>query len=134
MSEPFYICRTWLDDSIGESRFSYITERGGWCKHFGEAQPFTSMDSARTKLNGRPGSIWPESELKASLYYLAETKLAEMKHPETVPEEITLAMQPADKALAKLESNPKSPVTVAGTWERCRQHPEFCDRTCFARH
>jgi hypothetical protein len=38
------------------------------------------------------------------------------------PEEKALAMQPANKALAKMEPKPsKSPVAVLGTWDRCRQ-------------
>ena len=144
MSESFYICRV-RSNSNGETQFYYITEQGGWCNHFGDAKPFISMDAARATLNRRPGSIWSESDLKASPYYAAEMKLAEMKHPKILtmpdrdhlhpasgfkpedwaklsPEEQALAMQPAEKALVKMEPKPsKSPVAIAGTWDRCRQ-------------
>jgi len=74
MSEKFFICRCWLDRSIGKSRFKYITDVGGWTNTFDDACGFDSREAAQERLNGRNGSIWPGSELKASAYYLAEMK------------------------------------------------------------
>jgi len=72
MSEQFYICRVWLDTDISKSRFSYMSKGFGWCKTFGEALPFSAREVALIKLNGRSGTVWPESDLKNSTYYLAE--------------------------------------------------------------
>jgi len=75
MSEPFYICRVWLDRTTSQSRFSYLSKDNGWCKRFKDAQSFVSHDTASDKLNGRSGSIWSQPELLASPYYQAETSL-----------------------------------------------------------
>ena len=75
MSEQFYICRVRLDRTANENRFSYLSKGYGWCNRFDDALPFVSRETALTQLQGRPGSIWPESELKASPYYLAEIKI-----------------------------------------------------------
>ena len=66
MSEQFYICRG------ATGNWSYLTNNYGWGKHFADAKAFISRDAALTILHGRPGSIWSESELKASPYYQAE--------------------------------------------------------------
>ncbi len=68
MSESFYICRG------ATGNWSYLSNNYGWCKHFTEAKAFINRDAALTILNGRSGSIWSESELKASPYYKAEMK------------------------------------------------------------
>ncbi len=72
MSEPFYICRVWADADA--ARFSYLSKGCGWCKKFSDARTFPSREAANNHLNGRSGSIWSESELKASPYYQAEMK------------------------------------------------------------
>ena len=74
MSESFYLCRVFLDRTTTETRFTYASKSYGWCKTFAEAMPFASRDAARTFLNDRPGTIWSESEIKASRYYQVEMK------------------------------------------------------------
>jgi hypothetical protein len=73
MSEKFYICR----GAIGN--WSYQTNNYGWGKHFKDAKAFINRDAAITVLNGRPGSVWSESELKASPYYQEEMKTTSSK-------------------------------------------------------
>ena len=68
MSEQFYIGR----GSTGD--WSYLSKGCGWCKKFSDAKPFPSREAANKHLNGRSGSIWSESELKASPYYQEEMK------------------------------------------------------------
>jgi hypothetical protein len=68
MSESFYVCRGVTGN------WSYLSNNCGWCKNLADAKAFINRDAALTFLNGRPGSIWSESELKASPYYQAEMK------------------------------------------------------------
>jgi hypothetical protein len=68
MSESFYVCRG------GIGNWSYLSNNHGWCKNLADAKAFINRDAALTVLNVRPGSIWSESELKASPYYQAEMK------------------------------------------------------------
>ena len=91
MSELFYICRG------ATGNWTYLSKNYGWCKHFSDARTFPSREAANKLLNGRPGSIWSESELKDSPYYQDS-----MSH----------------NTLTKIES--KSAVTVTATWDGVR--------------
>lgn len=68
----FFIVRLWYSAVSGTNRFKYNTENGGWSQVFEHAHPFPDRESAARRLRNRPGSIWAESELKASSYYAAE--------------------------------------------------------------
>ncbi len=74
MSEAYYICR----GAMGN--WSYMSKSNGWCKRIDQAATFPDRPSAFNKLNGRGGSIWSESELKASPYYQAEMKKSSPKN------------------------------------------------------
>ncbi len=108
MSDSFYICRIWLDRAVTATRFTYLSKGYGWCKRFEEARPFPTRDAARVWLHNRPGSIWPENELKASPYYKAEMA----------------ALNPnfmSHNTLQKIDpSESKSPVVITSTWEGVR--------------
>ena len=79
MIEKFYVCRG------ATGNWSYLTNNYGWGKTFSDAKAFINRDAALTILNGRSGSIWSESELKASPYYQAEMKSTSPKKLEVLP-------------------------------------------------
>ena len=91
MSDKFYICRGATGD------WSYLSNNYGWCKNFADAKAFINRDAALTILNGRSGSVWSESELKASPYYQSEMKSTK----KTVAVEV---VKPAKLRAANLKS------------------------------